>query len=88
MIVDSGGVPYRYDWRTKAEPILWVADAICGVTAEHLLGGPAAHFDRLAKAGAQEAPSLPFGDGTKGNAVRVALFPSVTPCDIELLSEY
>ena len=47
----DGGVPFRYDWRSKAEPLLWVADAVCGVTAEHLLGRDGAIFERLAGAG-------------------------------------
>ena len=47
----DGGVPFRYDWRSKAEPLLWIADAICGITAEHLLGNCNAIFDRLAHAG-------------------------------------
>ncbi len=51
---DSGGVPYRYDWRSKAEPLMWVADAICGVATEHLLSNPSKHFNRLAKAGVIE----------------------------------
>ena len=48
---DRGGVPYRYDWRSKAEPFLWIADAICGVTAEHLLNNNSVTFDRLTAAG-------------------------------------
>ena len=48
---DRGGVPYRYDWRSKAEPFLWIADAICGVTAQHLVNGDSATFDRLNAAG-------------------------------------
>lgn len=47
----DGGVPFRYDWRSKAESLLWIADAICGVTARHLLEGSNAIFDRLADAG-------------------------------------
>lgn len=46
----DGGVPFSYDWRSKAEPLLWIADAICGVTAEHLLGRSNAIFERLADA--------------------------------------
>jgi len=47
----SGQIPYPYDWRSKTEPLLWVADFVCGVTAQHLLGGGNSHFDRLASAG-------------------------------------
>ncbi len=51
---DSEGVPFRYDWRSKDEPLLWIADAICGMTARHLLGESSAHFDRLSRAGVIE----------------------------------
>jgi len=54
----EGGVPFRYDWRSKAEPLLWIADAICGVTAEHLLGRSSAIFDRLAHAGVIEVANI------------------------------
>ncbi|MDE0607431.1 MAG: hypothetical protein OXH78_09815 [Acidimicrobiaceae bacterium] len=54
---DRGGVPYRYDWRSKAEPFLWIADAICGVTARHLLNNNDTTFDRLAAAGIIEVVS-------------------------------
>lgn len=54
----DGGVPFRYDWRSKAEPLLWVADAICGVTAEHLLGRSNAIFDRLADTGIIEVANV------------------------------
>ena len=47
----DGGVPFRYDWRSKAEPALWIADAVAGSVAAHLLGGPAEHYDRLSAAG-------------------------------------
>ncbi len=52
--VADGGVPFSYDWRSKAEPLLWIADAICGVTAEHLLGCRNAIYERLADAGTIE----------------------------------
>lgn len=54
----EGGVPFRYDWRSKAEPLLWIADAICGVTAEHLLEGDHTIFDRLANAGIIEVDNV------------------------------
>ena len=50
----DSGVPFSYDWRSKAEPLLWIADAICGVTAEHLLGRRNAIFERLSDAGIVE----------------------------------
>lgn len=51
---DEGGVPFRYDWRSKAEPLLWVADAVSGIVAAHLLGRSAEHFDRLSDSGLLE----------------------------------
>ncbi len=50
----DSGAPFRYDWRSKAEPLLWPADAICGVTAEHLLGRSNEIFNRLSDAGVIE----------------------------------
>ena len=47
----DGGVPFRYDWRSKAEPVLWIADAVAGFVAAHLLGERAEHFDRLSAGG-------------------------------------
>lgn len=46
-----GGVPFTYDWRTKAEPVLWIADAISGACREHLVGQNSDHHDRLVEAG-------------------------------------
>lgn len=54
----DGGAPFRYDWRSKAEPFLWIADAICGITAEHLLGRSNAIFDQLANAGIIEVVNI------------------------------
>lgn len=54
----EGGVPFRYDWRSKAEPLLWIADAICGITTEHLLEGNHTVFDRLANAGIIEVDNV------------------------------
>lgn len=48
----TGGVPFTYDWRTKAEPVLWLADAIGGACREHLIGHDSAYFDRLRQVGA------------------------------------
>lgn len=48
---DEGGVPFRYDWRSKAEPLLWIADAVSGIVAAHLLGGRAEHYERLSNGG-------------------------------------
>lgn len=35
---ESGGVPFRYDWRSKSESLLWLADAIAGAVGEHVIG--------------------------------------------------
>jgi hypothetical protein len=32
---NDGGVPFTYTWATKAEPLLWLADAIAGAVGEH-----------------------------------------------------
>lgn len=43
---------FAYDWETKAEPLVWLADAVCGAVREHLIDPDAApHFDRLQNAG-------------------------------------
>ena len=47
----DGGVPFRYDWRSKADPVLWIADAVAGSVAAHLLGERAEHYDRLSAGG-------------------------------------
>lgn len=43
--IDS--VPFQYDWRSKREPLLWVADAISGITSEYLLDGRTWLYQRL-----------------------------------------
>ena len=48
---NDGGVPFRYDWRSKAEPLLWIADATSGIVAAHLLGQRSNHYDRLSAGG-------------------------------------
>lgn len=52
---DSGGIPFTYDWRTKAEPLLWVADAIGGACREHLIGQRSEAYERLLSMGALDA---------------------------------
>jgi len=47
----TGGVPFSYDWRTKAEPVLWIADAIAGACRAHLSGGSPDWHDRLVATG-------------------------------------
>lgn len=37
----------RYRWATKEEPLLWIADAVCGVVKEYLLAENQVPFERL-----------------------------------------
>jgi hypothetical protein len=39
-----------YEWRSKSEPLLWLADGICGVVRQHLLQSDESAFQEL-KAG-------------------------------------
>ena len=48
-------MPFTYDWRTKAEPLLWVADAVGGAWREHLIGRNSEPFERLQSMGAIDA---------------------------------
>ncbi len=48
---EAGGVPFAYDWRSKAEPLLWIADAIAGAVGEHVSGKDDHWFARLDAAG-------------------------------------
>ena len=48
---NDGGVPFRYDWRSKAEPLLWIADAVSGIVAAHLLDQRSNYYDRLSAGG-------------------------------------
>jgi hypothetical protein len=56
---ESGGVPFTYDWRTKAEPVLWIADAIGGSCREHLVGQNSARHDRLVANGVIDGLTYP-----------------------------
>lgn len=38
---------FNYDWRTKAEPLLWYPDALAGTARELLTGGQSAGFSFL-----------------------------------------
>lgn len=40
-----------YCWKPKAEPLLWIADAICGVMKEYLLREDSAPYERLRASG-------------------------------------
>ncbi len=55
---EDGDIPYRYDWRSKAEPLLWIADAASGIAAEHLLGRKADCYQRLETAGLIEVVNV------------------------------
>lgn len=48
---DRGGVPFAYDWRTKQEPLLWVADALAGAVGEWAIGKSTLWYERLLEAG-------------------------------------
>lgn len=54
-----GGVPFSYDWRTNAEPLLWIADAVGGACREHLIGQRSEHFERLLTTGAISGLTYP-----------------------------
>ena len=41
---------FTYDWRTKAEPLLWYADALAGLAREHLTQGQSEGLSRLQRA--------------------------------------
>lgn len=47
---DSADPAFSYEWRTKAEPLLWYPDALAGVAHQHLTDGQSHHFQRLQKA--------------------------------------
>lgn len=36
-----------YEWRTKDEPLIWIADAVGGAVREHLLGEPSEWFEPI-----------------------------------------
>lgn len=43
----TGGVPFRYDWRSKSERLLWFADAIAGAVGEFVVGNDATWWQML-----------------------------------------
>ena len=54
-IGSSGSLTYR--WYEKGEPLLWLADAICGAMGEYLLSTEdTGYFDRLQKTGVIKEP--------------------------------
>lgn len=48
---DRGGVPFEYDWRSKKEPLLWVADALNGAIHSELAHQDSNWLDQLVDAG-------------------------------------
>lgn len=42
---------FTYEWRTKAEPLLWIADAINGAIKEHLLAEDDRWLEHLRRSG-------------------------------------
>lgn len=55
---EDSEVPFRYDWRSKAEPLLWIADAASGIAAGHLLGRRTDYYQRLEAAGLIEVVNV------------------------------
>ena len=47
---DQGGVPFTYDWRTKNEAVLWIADAINGVIHDAFATGTTSPLELLIEA--------------------------------------
>lgn len=37
----------QYEWRTKSEPLLWIADAVGGAVREHLSGGASQWYEPI-----------------------------------------
>lgn len=54
----QGGVPFHYDWRSKSEPLLWIADAISGVVADHVTDTTNVHHRNLEAAGLLDIRSM------------------------------
>jgi hypothetical protein len=51
---ETGGAAFAYDWRSKKEQLLWVADAIAGAVGEHVTDQNTEWFARLDGANAIE----------------------------------
>ena len=47
----ASGLGFRYDHRSKQEPLLWLADAVAGAVGEHLIGKGSGPYERLIAAG-------------------------------------
>jgi hypothetical protein len=48
-VVRGLSAPLSYRWEPKAEPLLWIADAVCGAVKEHLLAEDRRSFARLSE---------------------------------------
>jgi hypothetical protein len=55
-----GGASFVYDWRSKNEQVLWLADAIAGAVGEYVTGQNTEWFARLDGADAIELISRPI----------------------------
>lgn len=47
----EGVLGLRYDHRSKAEPLLWLADAVAGCVGDHLMGKGSPGYEKLVAAG-------------------------------------
>lgn len=57
----SGGVPFVYDWRSKSERVLWVADAINGAIHDYFVRGDVTWFSQLTAGGVLEGEPKHLG---------------------------
>lgn len=57
----SGGVPFVYDWRSKSERVLWVADAINGAIHDYFVQGDVTWFSQLTEGGVLEGEPKHLG---------------------------
>lgn len=62
----QSGAALAYRWEDEREPLLWLADAPCGVIKDYLLGEDTAAFDRLRAA--QVLGDLRYRRPPAGNA--------------------
>ena len=46
----EGGLVFRYDHRSKQEPLLWLADTVASAVGEHLIGKGSGAYERLVEA--------------------------------------
>jgi len=53
-----GGVPFVYDWRSKQEQLLWIADALNGIIHDHFVHNRHTTIERLTRAGVLQGPPI------------------------------